>query len=89
MSYFVLPFQERVGQYKVKCVLHNENVKLFSNSFSACTGEIVFLSGRTLTDILRDRLMVLRMCMVGMKLAKEMLREEDYSSFLMKSSCAW
>ena len=42
MSYFVLPFQERVGQYKVKCVLHNENVNLFSNSFSACTGEIVF-----------------------------------------------
>ena len=27
--------------------------------------------------------------MVGMKLAKQMLREEDYSSFVMKRSCAW
>ena len=28
-------------------------------------------------------------CMVGMELAKEMLREEDYSSFVMKRSCMW
>ena len=27
--------------------------------------------------------------MVGMKLTKEMLREEDYLSFVMKRSCAW
>ena len=39
--------------------------------------------------MLGDGLMVLRVCMVGMALAKEMLREEDYSSFVMKSSCAW
>ena len=35
-----------------------------------------------------DGLMVLRVCMVGKKLAKEMLKEEDYSSFAMKRSCA-
>ena len=28
-------------------------------------------------------------CVVGMKLAKEMLNEEDYSSFVTKESCAW
>ena len=32
--------------------------------------------------------MVLRVCMVGMELAKEMFRE-DYSSFVMKRSSAW
>ena len=45
-----------------------------------------FLVWETLTDMLGDGLMVLR---VGMELAKEMLREEDYSSFVMKRSCAW
>ena len=43
----------------------------------------------TSTEMLGDRLMVLRVCMVGMELAKEMLREEHYSSFVMKRSCAW
>ena len=28
------------------------------------------------------------MCMIGMELAKEMLRKDDCSSFLMKRSCA-
>ena len=32
--------------------------------------------------------MVLRVCMVGIELAKEMSRKEDYSSFVMKRSCA-
>ena len=27
--------------------------------------------------------------MMDMKLAKEMLRKEDYSNFVMKRSCAW
>ena len=27
--------------------------------------------------------------LVGLELEKEMLREEDYSSFAMKRSCAW
>ena len=27
--------------------------------------------------------------MVGMELVKEMLKEEDYSSFVMKRICAW
>ena len=39
--------------------------------------------------MLGDGLMVLKVCMVGIELAKEMLREEDYSSFAMKRSCAW
>ena len=39
--------------------------------------------------MLGDGLMVLRLGMVGMELAKEMLREEDYSSFVMKRSSAW
>ena len=47
-----------------------------------------FLVWGTSTDMLGDGLMVLRMCIVGMELAKEMLREEDYSSFVMKRSCA-
>ena len=34
------------------------------------------------------RMMVLRVCMMNMELAEEMLREEDYSSFVMKRSCA-
>ena len=40
-------------------------------------------------DRLGDGLMVLRVCMVGMELEKEMLREEDYLSFVMKRFCAW
>ena len=32
----------------------------------------------TLTDVLGDGLMVLRVCMMGMEFAKEVLREEDY-----------
>ena len=36
--------------------------------------------------MLGDGLMVLRVCMVGKELAKEMLRKEDYSSFVMKWS---
>ena len=35
-----------------------------------------FLVWRTSTDMLGDGLMVLRVCMVGMELAKGMLREE-------------
>ena len=48
-----------------------------------------FLVRGTSTDRLGDGLMVLRVCMVGMESAKDMLREEDYSSFVMKRSCAW
>ena len=40
------------------------------------------------TDMLGDELMVLRVCMVGTESAKEMLREEDYSSFATKKSYA-
>ena len=43
----------------------------------------------TSADMLGDELMVLRVCMVGMELAKEMLREKDYSSIVVKRSCAW
>ena len=38
-------------------------------------------------NIVGDGVMVLRVSMVGVELAKEMLREEDCSSFLMKTSC--
>ena len=48
-----------------------------------------FLVWGTLTDILGDEFMVLRMCMVHMELAKEVLRKEDYSSFVTKRSCVW
>ena len=48
-----------------------------------------FLVWGTLVDMLGDGLMALRVCMVGMELAKEMLREEDYSNFVVKRSCAW
>ena len=48
-----------------------------------------FLARETSTNMLGDGLMALRVCMVGMELAKEMLREEDYSSFAMKSNSAW
>ena len=48
-----------------------------------------FLVWGTSMDMLGDGLMVLRACMVGMELAKEMMREEDYSSFVMKRSCSW
>ena len=41
------------------------------------------------TDMLEDGLMVIRVCMVGMELAKEMLKEEDYLNAAMKRSCAW
>ena len=41
-----------------------------------------------LMDVLGDGLMVLRMSMLEMELAKEMLRGEDCRSFAMKSSCA-
>ena len=33
--------------------------------------------------------MVLRVCMVSKEFSKEMLREEDYSSFVMKKSCVY
>ena len=36
-----------------------------------------------------DGLMVLRVCMMGMQLAKEVLREDTFSSFVMERSCAW
>ena len=39
-------------------------------------------------NMLEDGLMVLRVCMVGMEFAKEMLRKEDYLSFVIKKSCA-
>ena len=45
-----------------------------------------FLVWGTSTDMLGDGLMVLRMYT---KLAKEMLRKEDYSGFVIKRSCAW
>ena len=45
-----------------------------------------FLVWGTSTDMLGDELMVLRVCMVGMELAKEILRKEIYSSFVMKKS---
>ena len=48
-----------------------------------------FLVWGILVDMLRDGLMALRVCMVGMELAKEMLREEDYSNFVIKKSCVW
>ena len=51
-------------------------------------GEVVLVWG-TSTDMFGDRLMVLKVCMMDMELAKEMLREEDYSSFVMKRGCAW
>ena len=50
-------------------------------------GDFIKLLGGRL-KMLGDRLMVLRVCIVDMKLAKELLREEDYSSFVMKRSCA-
>ena len=37
-----------------------------------------FLVWRISMDMLEDGLMVLRVCMVGMELAKEIFREEDY-----------
>ena len=37
-----------------------------------------FLNWVTSTDMLRDGLMVLRVCMMGIELVKEMLREKDY-----------
>ena len=40
-------------------------------------------------DMLEDELMILRVCMVGKELAKEMLRKEDYSSYVMKRNCVW
>ena len=40
-------------------------------------GEVVLRMG-TLTDMLGYGLMVLRVCKVGIQLAKEMLKEEDY-----------
>ena len=43
-------------------------------------GEIIF----GLRDMLGDGLMVLRVSMVSMELAKEMLREESCSSFAME-----
>ena len=46
-----------------------------------------FLVWGTPTNMLADELMVLRVCMVGMESAKEMLKEEDYLSFVMKISC--
>ena len=51
--------------------------------------EVVFLVWETSTDMLGDELMVLRVCLVGAKLANEVLREENYLSFVMKRSCAW
>ena len=36
-----------------------------------------FLVYGTSTDMFEEELMILRVCMVGMELAKEMLREED------------
>ena len=48
-----------------------------------------FLVRGTLLDMLGDELMVLRVCMVGMELAKETLREENHSSFLMKRVVLW
>ena len=42
----------------------------------------------TSVDMLAGGLMVLRVCMMSMESAKEILREEDYSSFVMKMSCA-
>ena len=47
-------------------------------------GEVVLGLG----DFRGDGFMVLRVCMVDIELEKEMLREKDYSSFVMKS-CAW
>ena len=47
-----------------------------------------FLVWGTSTDMLGEGLMVLRVWMVSMELANEMLREEDYQSFMMKRSCA-
>ena len=43
-----------------------------------------FLAFGISTEMLGDELMVLRVCMVGVELAKEMLNEEEYSSFVMK-----
>ena len=43
----------------------------------------------TSTDMLGDGLMVLRVSMVNMELAKEILREEDFLNFAMKKSCDW
>ena len=34
--------------------------------------------------MLGDELIILRACIVGIELAKEMLRKEDYSSFVIK-----
>ena len=48
-----------------------------------------FLVWRTLTDMLEDGLIVLRVCMMGIELEKEMLRKKDHLSFVMKRSCAW
>ena len=48
-----------------------------------------FLVCGTSVDMLGDGLMVLRVCVVGMELAKEMLKKVDYFSSVMKSSCAW
>ena len=48
-----------------------------------------FLVWGTSTDMFGDGLMVLRMCMVGITLAKERLREEYFSSFVIKRNCAW
>ena len=44
-----------------------------------------FLVWGTSTDMLGNGLMVLTVCMVGIKLVKKMLRKEDSSSFVMKN----
>ena len=35
------------------------------------------------------RIDVLRVCMMGTELAKKLLIEEDYWSFVMKRGCVW
>ena len=47
----------------------------------------MILGMETVIDMLRDGLMILRGCMVNMELAKEMLKEEDRTSFAMVRSC--
>ena len=41
------------------------------------------------THMLEDGMMILRVSMVDIKLAKETLRKENCSSFAMKRSCVW
>ena len=71
--------------------LDSEKDQLYEEMACECDlqnpGEVVLGLG-DLNDMMRARLLVLKMYMMDIEMAKEML-SKDCSSFAMKMSCVW